>query len=166
MIFCEVLIQGFIYGAACVILFIVIRISLCIIWIQIFNHRCNFCVHDFSVHVWKKQIYCSVVHVHVFGLFQALVETASPVIFFFFRIHVQNISQSFFILWEQHVLLLWNIQYWGVSIELIHKSHNAPVSHNAPFRTEMWTFLFWMVHCGLWGRCTVGNVIHSHHWFR
>ena len=27
------------------------------------------------------------------------------------------------------------------------------ISHNAPFRTEMYTFLFWMGHCGIWNRC-------------
>ena len=27
------------------------------------------------------------------------------------------------------------------------------ISHYAPFRTEMCTFLFWMVHCGIWDRC-------------
>ena len=27
------------------------------------------------------------------------------------------------------------------------------ISHNAPFRTEMCTFLFWMVLCGIWNRC-------------
>ena len=27
------------------------------------------------------------------------------------------------------------------------------LSHNAPLRTEMCTFLFWMVHCGIWNRC-------------
>ena len=32
------------------------------------------------------------------------------------------------------------------------------LSHNAPFRTEMCTFLFWMVHCGIWNRCSVGFV--------
>ena len=32
------------------------------------------------------------------------------------------------------------------------------ISHNAPFRTEMCTFLFWMVHCGIWDRCIVGFV--------
>ena len=26
------------------------------------------------------------------------------------------------------------------------------ISHNAPFRTEMCTFLFWMEHCGIWNR--------------
>ena len=32
------------------------------------------------------------------------------------------------------------------------------ISHNAPFRTEMCTFLFWMVHCGICKRCIVGFV--------
>ena len=32
------------------------------------------------------------------------------------------------------------------------------ISHNALFRTGMCTFLFWMVHCGIWDRCTVGFV--------
>ena len=27
------------------------------------------------------------------------------------------------------------------------------ISHNASFRTEMCTFLFWMEHCGIWNRC-------------
>ena len=31
-----------------------------------------------------------------------------------------------------------------------------PISHNAPFRTEMCTFLFWKVHCGIWNSCIVG----------
>ena len=30
------------------------------------------------------------------------------------------------------------------------------IYHNAPFRTEMCTFLFWMVHCGIWNWCIVG----------
>ena len=34
----------------------------------------------------------------------------------------------------------------------------CPISHNSPFRTEMYTFLFWMVNCGIWGRCIVGCV--------
>ena len=32
------------------------------------------------------------------------------------------------------------------------------ISHNAPFRTEMCTFLFWMEHCGIWSRCILGFV--------
>ena len=32
------------------------------------------------------------------------------------------------------------------------------MSHNAPFRTEMCTFLFWMEQCGLWNRCILGFV--------
>ena len=31
----------------------------------------------------------------------------------------------------------------------------SPISHNAPFRTEMCTFLFWMLHCGIWDWCIV-----------
>ena len=32
------------------------------------------------------------------------------------------------------------------------------ISHNAPFRTEMYPFLFWMVNCGIWNWCVVGFV--------
>ena len=35
---------------------------------------------------------------------------------------------------------------------------HSPISHNAPFRTEMYTFLFWMVHCVIWERLIVGFV--------
>ena len=31
----------------------------------------------------------------------------------------------------------------------------CPISHYVPFRTEKCTFLFWMVHCGIWDRCIV-----------
>ena len=42
---------------------------------------------------------------------------------------------------------------------------NCPISHNAPFRTEMCTFLFWMVHCGIWDKCIVGFVsLAFSHW--
>ena len=34
----------------------------------------------------------------------------------------------------------------------------CPISHNASFRTEMCTFLFWIVHCGTWNRWIVGFV--------
>ena len=36
----------------------------------------------------------------------------------------------------------------------------CPISHNAPFRTEMCTctFLLWMVYCGIWDRCIMGFV--------
>ena len=38
------------------------------------------------------------------------------------------------------------------------KSHNAPVPYPTMhhFRTEMCTFLFWMVHCWIWDRCKIG----------
>ena len=32
----------------------------------------------------------------------------------------------------------------------------SSISHNAAFRTKMLTFLFWMVHYGIWKRCIVG----------
>ena len=32
------------------------------------------------------------------------------------------------------------------------------ISHSAPFRTEMYTFLFWMGHSGIWNRSIVGFV--------
>ena len=32
------------------------------------------------------------------------------------------------------------------------------IPHNAPFRTEMYTFLFWMEYCGIWNRCILGFV--------
>ena len=35
---------------------------------------------------------------------------------------------------------------------------SCSISHNAPFRTEMYTFLFWMEHCGIWNRCILGFV--------
>ena len=48
------------------------------------------------------------------------------------------------------------------------KSHNwnnshisegtCSVSHNAPFKTEMYTFLFWMEYCGILNRCIMGFV--------
>ena len=43
-----------------------------------------------------------------------------------------------------------------------------PISLNAPFETEMCTFLFWMAYCGIWGWRTVGfmNLVYcavAHH---
>ena len=35
------------------------------------------------------------------------------------------------------------------------------ISHNAPLRTEICTFLFWMMHCGIWNWCIVGFLIRS-----
>ena len=37
------------------------------------------------------------------------------------------------------------------------------ISLKAPFRTEMCTFLFWMMHCGIWNRCIMGFVKLVHH---
>ena len=36
--------------------------------------------------------------------------------------------------------------------------YTCSISHNAPFRTEMCTFLFWIEHCGIWNRCILGFV--------
>ena len=41
---------------------------------------------------------------------------------------------------------------------LTHLHCTCPLSHYVPFRTEMCTFLFWMVHCGIWDRYIVGFV--------
>ena len=35
---------------------------------------------------------------------------------------------------------------------------SSSISRNAPFRTEMYTFLFWMEHCVIWNRSIVGFV--------
>ena len=35
-----------------------------------------------------------------------------------------------------------------------------PISHNAPFRTEMCTSLFWMVHCRIWTSALCGMWVH------
>ena len=32
------------------------------------------------------------------------------------------------------------------------------ISHNVTFKTEVCTFLFWMLHCGIWNRCILGFV--------
>ena len=34
--------------------------------------------------------------------------------------------------------------------------YTCSISHNAPFRTDMCTFLFWMEHCGICNRCILG----------
>ena len=36
-----------------------------------------------------------------------------------------------------------------------------PMSQNAPFRTQMYAFVFWIVHCGIWNRYIWGFVIWS-----
>ena len=34
----------------------------------------------------------------------------------------------------------------------------CPISHNTPFRTDMYTILFWVVYGGIWDRCIVGFI--------
>ena len=38
------------------------------------------------------------------------------------------------------------------------------IHNNAPFRTEMSTLLFWMVHCGIWNKCIVEFVNDANCW--
>ena len=46
---------------------------------------------------------------------------------------------------------------WGNNRLISHIPEcTCSISHNAPFRTEMCTFLFWMEHCGIWNRCILG----------
>ena len=63
-------------------------------------------------------------------------------------------------MWKPNVKSRSNNQH-----QIIHNRPNSqipqctcPISNNALFRTEMGTFLFWMVHCGIWDRCTLGFV--------
>ena len=58
---------------------------------------------------------------------------------------------------------LWDMKLWYTysnrSMSLIPQC-TCPISHNTPFRTEICTFLFWMVYCGIWDRCIMGFVKH------
>ena len=42
----------------------------------------------------------------------------------------------------------------------------CPISHNAPVRTNICTFLFWMVHCGIWNKCIWGfmRLVYCYEW--
>ena len=63
--------------------------------------------------------------------------------------------------WVQKKVLA---QTWSVAVYICNKpisqipEFTCSISHNAPFRTEMCTFLFWMEHCGIWDRCILGFV--------
>ena len=49
-------------------------------------------------------------------------------------------------------------------IEQSHKHYTCSISHNARFRTEICTFLFWMLHCEIWDPYIVGFVnLHLFH---
>ena len=52
-----------------------------------------------------------------------------------------------------HIFGLMNNHHW-------YRKHCGicSISHNAPSRTEMCIFLFWMGYCGIWNRCTTGFV--------
>ena len=53
---------------------------------------------------------------------------------------------------------LYYCEYWPISQipQCI-----CSISHNTPYRTEMWTLLIWMVHCGIWNMCIMGLWIWS-----
>ena len=55
-----------------------------------------------------------------------------------------------------------------LKISLKHNRFTNPTMHQfdipqCTIRKEMYTFLFWMVHCGIWDRCIVGFV-NKFHW--
>ena len=61
-----------------------------------------------------------------------------------------------------HLVFFNNIEIF-VSMSVMNWPNTIPkcpcsISHNAPFRTEMYTFLFWMEHCGIWSRGILGFV--------
>ena len=69
--------------------------------------------------------------------------------------------------------VMWVILCYWSHILSLRKSNDRPISqipectssisHNAPFRTEMCTFLFWMKHCGIWNWCIQGFVAQVHY---
>ena len=54
-------------------------------------------------------------------------------------------------------LLISRAQRYNRPISQIPKC-TCSISYNAPFRSEIVTFLFWMEHCGIWDRCILGFV--------
>ena len=65
-------------------------------------------------------------------------------------------AQSFWYLWWG-VRLQWFLNLERRPISQI-PQYTCPIFHNAPFRTEMCTFLFWMVYCGIWDDYIVGFI--------
>ena len=70
-----------------------------------------------------------------------------------------------FLYWFVWPCLMWWHQQYGYNWS------NSPIpectcsiSHNAPFRTEMCTFLFWMEHCMIWNKCILGFVHFDSEW--
>ena len=57
--------------------------------------------------------------------------------------------------WWRSIFLMVAPGNW-LNSQILQCTH--PISHNAPFRTEMCTFLFWMVYCGVCELvyCTIG----------
>ena len=64
--------------------------------------------------------------------------------------------------WNTIELHVWSHNYtkpcYEDVIDQFHKSQNALVPYPTMLhsRTEMYTFLFWMEHCGIWNRCILG----------
>ena len=46
-------------------------------------------------------------------------------------------------------------QFWAASVDF---QCTSSISHNVPFRREICTLLFSMLHCKVWNRCVVGVV--------
>ena len=80
-------------------------------------------------------------------------------VFMIQRLHTINASSSL----ASAILAHWskykyrNNIIFDKSISQIPKC-TCSLSHNAPFRTEMCTFLFWMDHCRIWDRSIAGFV--------
>ena len=56
--------------------------------------------------------------------------------------------------YQWHGQVITSHRYWGMQyIKLTNPKVPLFHTHNALFRTAMCTFLFWMVHCGIWKRC-------------
>ena len=72
-----------------------------------------------------------------------------------------NVINPFSTTWYLQCIGLCKIQWqsdgqeWNLPNSQIPECTCA-ISHNAPFRTEMCTFLFWMEHCGIWNSCILG----------
>ena len=78
--------------------------------------------------------------------------------------HMENVSLQWLLTYVYSTCCL-TVKKWFNIGSCLPNSHNSqspqctcPIPHNAPFRTEMCTFLFWMVLYGVWNRCIVGFV--------
>ena len=74
-----------------------------------------------------------------------------------FRQHIKTCSQEKYAVFSIQIPLEVWWQGANRSISQIPWC-TCSISHNAAFRTEMCTFLFWMLHCGIWNSCIMGFV--------